>query len=74
MEDLGSTVTHIHELTEVYGPFTITECMKAGAAQRGASTAPGAIGVGMIQAESVRVVEAKMQDVPTAGSTAATWA
>nr|WP_306270522.1 AMP-binding protein [Ornithinimicrobium sp. HY1793] len=71
MEDLGITVTHVYGLTEVYGPFTITEV------QDGWSELPGEErarllarqGVGMIQAESVRVVDTQMQDVPADGET-----
>lgn len=71
MEDLGITVTHVYGLTEVYGPFTIAEV------QDGWSELPtqerarllSRQGVGMLQADSVRVVDADMQDVPADGET-----
>ena len=71
METLGITVTHVYGLTEVYGPFTITE-VQDGWGTLPAEERAGLLarqGVGMLQAESVRVVDAQMADVPADGQT-----
>lgn len=71
MEQLGVTVVHVYGLTEVYGPFTITEAQDVwGELPSGDRAALMARqGVGMVQAESVRVVDPVMNDVPADGQT-----
>jgi fatty-acyl-CoA synthase len=66
LEKLRITVVHVYGLTEVYGPYTICEYQhdwddlpEAERAQKISRQ-----GVGMLQAESARIVDAAMQDVP----------
>lgn len=71
LEEHGVQVVHVYGLTEVYGPYTICEPQESWAglspAERAAVTARQ--GVGMLQAESARVVDAGMHDVPADGET-----
>lgn len=71
LENLGVSVVHVYGLTEVYGPYTICEPQpewdRLGAEERSRLLARQ--GVGMLQAESVRVVDEHMQDVPADGTT-----
>lgn len=71
IEQLGATVTHVYGLTEVYGPFTISEPQPSWAdldvSERAKLTARQ--GVGMVQADTVRVVDLDMQDVTPDGQT-----
>lgn len=71
IEQLGALVTHVYGLTEVYGPFTICEPQPSwsglDASERAKMTARQ--GVGMVQADTVRVVDADMQDVTPDGQT-----
>lgn len=74
LEEIGVTVVHVYGLTEVYGPFTICEYQPAWEhlppAERAARLSRQ--GVGMVQAESVRVVErglVPLIDVPADGET-----
>ncbi|MFJ4210863.1 AMP-binding protein [Paenarthrobacter sp. NPDC089675] len=71
LEALGISVTHVYGLTEVYGPNTICEHQDGWdllpAHQRAAKLSRQ--GVGMLQAESARIVDAEMRDVPADGVT-----
>ena len=71
MGDLGARVVHVYGLTETYGPYALNEWQPDWSdlppeeqAQRQARQ-----GVGMIQADRVRVVDEEMNDVPRDGST-----
>ncbi|GAA2198960.1 AMP-binding protein [Sinomonas flava] len=73
--DLGVTVVHVYGLTEVYGPYTVCEYQSAWDAlpadERAAKLSRQ--GVGMVQAETARVVEVgtgpELRDVPADGET-----
>jgi fatty-acyl-CoA synthase len=71
MERTGFKVVHVYGLTETYGPFTVCQSQPRWADlpadQRAALQARQ--GVGMIQTESLRVVDAEMADVPADGET-----
>ncbi|MGT2461629.1 AMP-binding protein [Sinomonas atrocyanea] len=73
--DLGVRVVHVYGLTEVYGPYTICEYQDAwGALDRDERAARlSRQGVGMVQAETARVVEVgtpgELRDVPADGAT-----
>lgn len=71
MESLGVSVVHVYGLTEVYGPFTINEFQPSwnslDAADR--ATRMSRQGVGMIQADSPRIVDEAMRDVSADGKT-----
>ena len=71
LQKLGIEVVHVYGLTEVYGPYTICEYqdswdqLEPEARARKVSRQ----GVGMIQAESARIVDMDMNDVPADGET-----
>ncbi|MGW0040116.1 acyl--CoA ligase family protein [Rhodococcus sp. NPDC003348] len=69
LEALGVTVVHVYGLTEVYGPYTICEPQESWAALDPAERAVliSRQGVGMLQAETARVVDPQMNDVPADG-------
>jgi fatty-acyl-CoA synthase len=71
MERAGFKVVHVYGLTETYGPFTVCQPQPQWADlpadQRAALQARQ--GVGMITAESLRVVDAEMADIPADGAT-----
>ncbi|GAB2761918.1 AMP-binding protein [Sinomonas soli] len=75
LSDLGVQVVHVYGLTEVYGPYTICEYQDAWDAlpadERAAKLSRQ--GVGMVQAETARVVEVGtaggLRDVPADGET-----
>jgi fatty-acyl-CoA synthase len=71
MERTGFKVVHVYGLTETYGPFTVCQpqphWVGLPADQRAALQARQ--GVGMIQAEGLRVVDEKMTDVLPDGET-----
>ncbi|MAL05575.1 MAG: acyl-CoA synthetase [Microbacterium sp.] len=71
LEDLGITVVHVYGLTEVYGPFTVCEYQTAwdGLDRGERAKRLARQGVGMVQAESARVVDEQGQDVPADGTT-----
>ncbi|MFD4182377.1 AMP-binding protein, partial [Rhodococcus sp. NPDC058514] len=71
LESLGATVVHVYGLTEVYGPYTICEPQESWAALDPAERAVliSRQGVGMLQAETARVVDPQMRDVPADGET-----
>jgi fatty-acyl-CoA synthase len=71
LDRLGVTVVHVYGLTEVYGPFTICEYQRhwdqLPPTERARKLSRQ--GVGMLQAESARVVDDDMVDVPPDGRT-----
>lgn len=71
LEALGIEVVHAYGLTEVYGPYTICEPQDEWARlplpERAALMARQ--GVPMIQADSIRVVDDDLRDVPADGET-----
>jgi fatty-acyl-CoA synthase len=71
MEAIGFGVVHVYGLTEVYGPYTVCEAQPEWAGMEVADRArlTARQGVGMIQAERVRVVDEAMRDVPADGLT-----
>jgi fatty-acyl-CoA synthase len=71
LEDMGVTVVHVYGLTEVYGPNTICEYQPEWDALPPAERAEkiSRQGVGMLQADSARVVDPDMNDVPADGTT-----
>jgi fatty-acyl-CoA synthase len=71
VEGLGMRVIHVYGLTETYGPYSICEYQE-GWDQLGVearSTLLARQGVGMIQAERLRVVDEELRDVPADGTT-----
>ena len=71
LEILGVKVVHVYGLTEVYGPYTICEYQPEWDGLPSAERARkiSRQGVGMLQAESARVVDEDMVDVPNDGAT-----
>jgi fatty-acyl-CoA synthase len=71
LEQLGITVVHVYGLTEVYGPYTICEYQESWDDKSGDERAAllSRQGVGMLQAETARVVDDNMNDVPADGAT-----
>ncbi|WP_068426212.1 long-chain-fatty-acid--CoA ligase [Piscicoccus intestinalis] len=71
MEALGFTIVHVYGLTEVYGPYSVCAPQDSWAdlddEERARSQARQ--GVGMVQADRMRVVDNDMSDVPADGST-----
>ena len=71
MESLGFKLVHLYGLTETYGPISVCQPQShwadLPADQRAALHARQ--GVGMIQAEGLRVVDQSMADVPADGET-----
>jgi len=71
LEQIGITVVHVYGLTEVYGPYTICEYQDSWdgkpADERAALLSRQ--GVGMLQAETARIVDEDMNDVPADGET-----
>jgi len=66
LDALGITVVHVYGLTEVYGPYTICEYQREWDDLPGEERARkiSRQGVGMVQAESARIVDADMRNVP----------
>ncbi|MGW6374652.1 long-chain-fatty-acid--CoA ligase [Rhodococcus sp. NPDC055112] len=71
LETLGATVVHVYGLTEVYGPYTICEYQESWDACSAEERAVliSRQGVGMLQAETARIVDPQMRDVPADGET-----
>ena len=69
MERMGFRIVHVYGLTETYGPISVCQSQPQWAdlpaEQRAVLQARQ--GVGMIQAEGLRVVDAQMADVPADG-------
>jgi len=70
-EDVNARVVHVYGLTETYGPYSLCQWQEGwedlGVAERAALLSRQ--GVGMIQAERLRVVDEDMNDVPADGDT-----
>jgi fatty-acyl-CoA synthase len=70
-EKMGFRIVHVYGLTETYGPISVCQAQPQWADlpadQRAVLQARQ--GVGMIQAENVRIVDDDMTDVPADGST-----
>ncbi len=71
MERMGFQVVHVYGLTETYGPISFCQFQPrwADLASEERAVLQARQGVGMIQAEGLRVVDAQMADVPADGST-----
>ncbi|MGO3763605.1 long-chain-fatty-acid--CoA ligase [Glutamicibacter arilaitensis] len=71
LQKLGIEVVHVYGLTEVYGPYTVCEYQDEWDALDGPARAAKLArqGVGMITAESARIVDENMNDVPADGQT-----
>ncbi|GAA1547957.1 long-chain-fatty-acid--CoA ligase [Brevibacterium picturae] len=75
MEELNFRIVHVYGLTETYGPYTVCEWQDSweGLDDRSRARLLSRQGVGMVQADSVRVVTIdsgdELVDVPTDGST-----
>ncbi|MQA96497.1 MAG: long-chain-fatty-acid--CoA ligase [Streptosporangiales bacterium] len=71
MERLGFAIVHVYGLTETYGPYSVCEPQPGwpdlDPAER--ATRLARQGVGMLQAETMRVVDENMNDVPADGAT-----
>jgi len=69
LEEHGMSVVHVYGLTEVYGPNTICEPQdtwdELSPPERARTMSRQ--GVGMLQAQSARIVDADMRDVPADG-------
>ena len=70
LEEFGARIIHVYGLTETYGPYSVCEYQegweKLDVPARARLLARQ--GVGMIQAERLRVVDEHMRDVPADGS------
>ncbi|MDN5634106.1 MAG: long-chain-fatty-acid--CoA ligase [Brevibacterium sp.] len=75
MEELNFAIVHVYGLTETYGPYTVCEWQDSweGLDDRSRARLLSRQGVGMVQADSVRVVTIdsgdELVDVPRDGST-----
>ncbi|XVX21633.1 acyl--CoA ligase family protein [Actinomycetota bacterium] len=69
MEKMGFGIRHVYGLTEVYGPYSVCEPQESWADLDSHTRAAvqARQGVGMVQAERVRVVDEDMNDVPADG-------
>ena len=70
LEELGARIIHVYGLTEAYGPYSVCEYQEGWEElEVPARARPLARqGVGMIQAERLRVVDEQMRDVPADGT------
>ena len=70
-EDINARVVHVYGLTETYGPYSVCQWQEGwedlDVEERAALLSRQ--GVGMIQAERLRVVDDEMNDVPADGAT-----
>jgi fatty-acyl-CoA synthase len=71
LEDMGFQLVHVYGLTETYGPYSVCEVQPSWADADSAQPArlKARQGVGMIQAEALRVVDENMVDVAADGTT-----
>jgi fatty-acyl-CoA synthase len=71
MEALGFRIVHVYGLTETYGPYSVCQPQDSWAQLDDEQLAGRKVrqGVGMIQAERLRVVDEAMQDVTPDGET-----
>ncbi|MCE1179462.1 MAG: acyl--CoA ligase family protein [Micrococcales bacterium] len=69
MEKMGFGIRHVYGLTEVYGPYSVCEPQESWADldPHTRAAVQARQGVGMVQAERVRVVDEDMNDVPADG-------
>jgi fatty-acyl-CoA synthase len=68
---MGFGIVHVYGLTETYGPYSVCQPQASwsGLDDHTRATVQARQGVGMIQAERLRVVDEDMHDVPSDGST-----
>jgi fatty-acyl-CoA synthase len=70
-ERMGFRIVHVYGLTETYGPYSVNQYQREWDAlppeERAAKQARQ--GVGMVCADKLRVVDERMNDVPTDGTT-----
>lgn len=71
LENAGFGIVHVYGLTEVFGPITICEPQEAwkDLSPQERAQQMSRQGVGMVQAESARIVDPEMKDVPADGET-----
>jgi fatty-acyl-CoA synthase len=71
MEALGASIVHVYGLTETYGPYSVCEPQPGwpGLEPGERSRLLARQGVGMLQTDGLRVVDADMNDVPWDGAT-----
>ena len=71
MEALGARIVHVYGLTETYGPYSVCEWQPGweDLETEARATLLARQGVGMIQAQRLRVVDPEMADVPADGET-----
>ncbi|HEX9086133.1 MAG TPA: AMP-binding protein [Arthrobacter sp.] len=71
LDALGINVVHVYGLTEVYGPYTICEYQSEWdeLSPQDRAVKISRQGVGMLQAETARIVDLDMLDVPADGTT-----
>ncbi|CAN5168407.1 AMP-binding protein [soil metagenome] len=71
MEALGFSIVHVYGLTETYGPYSVCQPQDSWSQldQDQLAARKARQGVGMIQAERLRVVDEDMRDVPPDGET-----
>jgi fatty-acyl-CoA synthase len=71
LEDLGARIIHVYGLTETYGPYSICQWQSGWRDLEAPARATllARQGVGMIQADELRVVDEEMNDVPADGET-----
>ena len=71
LESIGISVVHVYGLTEVYGPYTICEYQAEWdeLPVQARAVKISRQGVGMLQAETARIVDLDMCDVPADGAT-----
>lgn len=71
LEDAGFGIVHVYGLTEVFGPITICEPQEQwkNLSPQDRAQQMSRQGVGMVQAESARIVDTEMNDVPADGET-----
>ena len=70
-EDINARVVHVYGLTETYGPYSVCQWQAGWNALEVQERAEllSRQGVGMVQAERLRVVDDEMNDVPADGET-----
>lgn len=71
LENAGFGIVHVYGLTEVFGPITICEPQEEwkDLSPQERAQQMSRQGVGMVQAESARIVDPEMKDVPADGET-----
>lgn len=69
MEQIGAKIVHVYGLTETYGPYSVCEWQPAWPSLEPHARARllARQGVGMVQADRLRVVDGQMRDVPRDG-------